>query len=439
MYKKFDGLEIFATPLTDIYPDDGGKYGGYNFVSAPLANEFMILDDAAVCGLERAAAGETVSPEIAAVMKKLCAGKIRPAERKKEPPPTSCLVYLLNQKCNFSCRYCYSAKGRSTRELDEKAALGILEEFFRKFSGRQLTISFGGGGDPLMSWPLMKKILYRSRELQAVYHVVPEYNMTTNGSLFTQEIIDVFKEFGMEVQVSFEILPEIQNAQRGSFDRVAANIDLLTANGIIPSISAVITPLSVDRQLEMVKFCRERFPALPHASFDYVKDYVKDLSMCDNILALKNFLTAFYDNFYEAKKFAAENGFRLTTPLEKIVHSCKPYNCHGNVAVTASGMITACPRVSAPQEEFIDELTIGSLDENGNMNIFPENWKKWCSWEWTKYPQCASCPIKWNCGGGCPLENLLFPAEFKEVVCEFHRTFTARRLIAEKNLLEQVK
>ena len=48
---------------------------------------------------------------------------------------TSELTILLNQMCNFSCKYCYSAKGREGTELDEKRLLAVINLFLAPSRG----------------------------------------------------------------------------------------------------------------------------------------------------------------------------------------------------------------------------------------------------------------------------------------------------------------
>ena len=434
-YIKLAEKEVYAMPLSDVYNGKALKYQGQYFVYAPLADQCMILDDEKLLKLENWAAGCKTDDDAALLGERLIrCDKTRIRSRITSIDNYSTLVYLLNYKCNFSCRYCYSAVGRSNQELDRGKADAILLHFAKLRQGRDLTLSFGGGGEPLLSWPLMQHLIEQALIFSKEYSFNCHFNMTTNGSLLTRDIVRTLKNVGMEVQISFEILPDIQNAQRGMYDVVAANIDMMVQEGLIPSISAIITPLSVSRQMEMVQHMLTRFPKLPHASFDYVKDYVEELTMCENVERLCCFLENFYDNFYRAKSFAERHNFSLNTPIEKKVKACQYHSCEGSFAVTALGTITMCPRISSPQEKCYDIMTVGNI-KNGILNVDQEKYDNWLSYTWSKHPFCRSCMVKWNCGGACPLTEELFRKEMNDVHCAFLRRFIARRLIAERNLL----
>ena len=85
-------------------------------------------------------------------------------------------------------------------------------------------------------------------------------------------MLDFMKEHNFTVQISFEILPEIQNAQRGSYDAVAENLVRLTEKGINNYVRSTITELNVDRIPEMVESCHVNVPLGKKMSCQQVVD-----------------------------------------------------------------------------------------------------------------------------------------------------------------------
>ena len=62
---------------------------------------------------------------------------------------TFCTLHLLrNEKCNFKCRYCYSASGRSSAELDMDTIRPMLDYFLSsaRKAVKDRTVMFMGGG-----------------------------------------------------------------------------------------------------------------------------------------------------------------------------------------------------------------------------------------------------------------------------------------------------
>ena len=155
------------------------------------------------------------------------------------------MTILPNNVCNFRCSYCYSAHGRTGKVISPKILKAALDHFIdnrRVDTSKQLTLSILGGGEPMVSWDLTKFIVeYGSERAKAMGFKPLEITLVTNGSIMTQEMIDTIKKHKIIVSVSFEILEEIQNLQRGHYDVVSKNINRMIAEGIRPALRACIT------------------------------------------------------------------------------------------------------------------------------------------------------------------------------------------------------
>ena len=79
------------------------------------------------------------------------------------------LTILLNQKCNFSCSYCYSANGRSSVVLDKQKIFSALDFFINPTRGTELSIVFSGGGDPILSFDEFKSSVEYARKISNKY------------------------------------------------------------------------------------------------------------------------------------------------------------------------------------------------------------------------------------------------------------------------------
>src|SRR5512133_3016881 len=133
------------------------------------------------------------------------------------PGDYSTLSLLLNYKCNFSCSYCYSAKGRSTQEISIPSVKPMLDYFIdgKRLEKRELTIFISGGGEPLLSWDTLKFTLEYSDKLALEQGFKMKYLLMTNGSLLSDPMIECLEKHKVNVCISFEILEEIQDLQRG--------------------------------------------------------------------------------------------------------------------------------------------------------------------------------------------------------------------------------
>ena len=89
------------------------------------------------------------------------------------------ITFIMTEKCNFSCSYCFSnidREGRISYEIMEKA---ILEHV-----GDLKSIAFFGG-EPLLEFPLIQKVTDRLLKPNGINAL-----LVTNGSLLTDEIIE---------------------------------------------------------------------------------------------------------------------------------------------------------------------------------------------------------------------------------------------------------
>ncbi|MCL6589192.1 MAG: radical SAM protein [Firmicutes bacterium] len=127
------------------------------------------------------------------------------------------LQLITSNSCNFKCKYCfvdnrYDSKERAEFQRRpsnmsmsyETAALAIekLIELQKKHRRRNLYIEFFGG-EPLTNWPVIEAVLEnfkngQNREMEIVYSI------TTNGSLITEKMAEVFKKYNVTVTISFD-------------------------------------------------------------------------------------------------------------------------------------------------------------------------------------------------------------------------------------------
>ncbi len=118
----------------------------------------------------------------------------------RTPYDVYALTILPNNICNFSCNYCYAAAGHGKEQLDEQTIRTVLDFFVdpARLKRRDLYISFGGGGEPFLSWELVKFSVDYSAELAAKYGFTIGYSFASNGSVISCEIIDTIKKYGIK-------------------------------------------------------------------------------------------------------------------------------------------------------------------------------------------------------------------------------------------------
>ena len=258
---------IQLADLSGHYKIEAGKIF---LIYAPLAGSFFLADAETVKRMERSVKSNKYDDEIKKLLSQL-KEKTVDYERSivTDPSQYAHLSILPNLTCNLSCAYCYSAKGRSKIEIDSDKLQATLDFFIDKerISDRHLVIFISGGGEPLLSWEKLLFAIEYSRKRANEQGFELDIYLMTNGTLLCDNIIDLLKDWEVNVGVSFEILPEVQNSQRGHFKKVSENIKLMLKKGLIPSISSVITDLNVDRMSEMVEIINSQYSGVKHLNF----------------------------------------------------------------------------------------------------------------------------------------------------------------------------
>ena len=114
---------------------------------------------------------------------------------------TNLMIYVTNN-CNLRCFYCFVNKDE--RRMDFKTAKASVDFLIRQEKKTEkLSINFFGG-EPLLEFDLIKKVVEYSKQQGEKYNRNFKFNVTTNATLFTKEIVDYFWENDFGVLFSFD-------------------------------------------------------------------------------------------------------------------------------------------------------------------------------------------------------------------------------------------
>lgn len=163
-----------------------------------------------------------------------------PSELKKRSMNSglSQLILILTEKCNLRCEYCiysehypdivdYSAKEMSIN--DAFKAVDIFSDWHQKKVAKGFTgkakVSFYGG-EPFLKFDTIKATVEYCESL----NFYPQYLLTTNGTIMTDEIIDYIAEKNIVVSFSLDGNKENHDRNRiikkgcGTHDTVVQNL-----------------------------------------------------------------------------------------------------------------------------------------------------------------------------------------------------------------------
>lgn len=403
--------DIFLIPIGDyLYCEKSAYY----IVYSPLKGRMLAADNK---GLEQL---HEIMPELVSDLH--IDDLVSKVEKASDLQKMSVLP---NHTCNFNCSYCYSAKGRNNTTLQNDILDKALEYFIdpQRLKQRRLSLSFIGGGEPLLSWPLVKHGIEYADSLASRYGFSLFMTITTNGSIMNDSIMDVLSQYGVLPNISFDILEEAQNKYRKHFRQVCEALDKLCEKGLIPVVNATITPDSVERMQEMFDFMNERFPLIDNMVFEPV--------VSNEIFTTPRKLGAFYDkyiyHFFRTRTKAEAVHKNITCRIFKNIDSLLERGCPSKLALTPQGELSICYCVSSPKEKMYAQRVYGNVDANG-VRIDEEKFKRINGINVHSYPKCEACFAKWHCAGGCMCPNDLYNAEHLEEVCRFTKEIIRRTL-----------
>ena len=404
---------IFKIPVGDYF---GKKPEAITMLYAPFAGSMLLADETGL---------QTISDEQLKPLR--TEGNItRFLSKVKRMDEIQKMAILPNHTCNFNCSYCYSAKGRSNTVLEKEKLKAGLDYFIdpKRLHERHLSISFIGGGEPLLSWDLVKFGIEYASELAEKHGFTLLMTLITNGSIMNEEIVDTLKRYHVLPDVSFDVLEDAQNKNRRHFSLVCQTIDMLCQHQMVPSINATITPDTVERMEEMVAFMAKRFPAVQNMVFEPV--------VSDEVFKTPSELHYFYekylDHFFNAKKIAAQSGRHITCRIYKNVDSLLERGCPSKFTLTPQGDISICYCKSSPKEKKYNERLYGVVSED-KVKLDEDRFDAIHHVDVYSFEKCSDCYAKWHCGGGCMCPNDLYGDDYLEEVCIFTRELVRRTLL----------
>lgn len=431
IFNKLNNKDIFPIPVgANFDMNDEDLF----LVYSPLTDRVVMVNAEYADKMENYAGtpeNNSSDSEVKEVMSELLdlANRKKPAPLAEDPYSYTRMAILPNNVCNFQCSYCYSAHGRSGKVVSKEVMKAALDHFIdnkRISNDNKLAISILGGGEPMLSWNLVKFIIEYSKERtkQMGFRDI-DINLVTNGSIFNQDMIDVLKKYKVPVSFSFEILEPIQNLQRGHYRQVADNILRLLREGMHPQLRACITLDNIDMMKEMIDEVINKFPG----TREVMMEYVTDPDRMTDPMQVRAFYDKYMENFFEAHDYAKANGILLDCSAYRNFNLLIQRFCPGDNTLTAHGEISVCSRIGAPEDSGYADAIYGRVNADGTIEIDREKFAALLGKNVYHYPQCSSCWAKWHCAGGCMVHKYTYDQQIRDEICRFMRNFCKHMLL----------
>jgi sulfatase maturation enzyme AslB (radical SAM superfamily) len=154
------------------------------------------------------------------------------------------LTLIVTDACNFDCSYCNQSRENSYME---PATVDKAISFFYPYFNEDVAIGFYGG-EPLLRFDLIQHAVSRFQAANRRGKKKPVYNLTTNGSLVTPDMLDFFNTHEFMIMLSFDGTAQDTGRRSGSLDstrRLARQMQGSQYPGIRFSTNSVFSPRTV--------------------------------------------------------------------------------------------------------------------------------------------------------------------------------------------------
>jgi len=341
------------------------------------------------------------------------------------PEEYTALSLLPTHLCNFQCRYCYSAQGRSHAIIDRKKIQQVIDFFINpdRLEPQSLKLFISGGGEPLLTWEETQFAIEYANERALLYGFTVWTTIITNGSVINKDIVDTLKKYNCCICISFEVFEDFQNSLRGHYGRVHNVLKEYGQAGIYVTLNSTITPLNVAHMKDMVRKVTSDYPFVTH----YTLEPVTDHTLFDSPETMKSFYAQFTDNYFEIKKEFDNTKIELWCSLNEMIDTKKQRYCPGKLCLTPHATFSICHCVSSVSEERYEKCVYGKVTDDGVIFDI-EKFKQLIDINVLHWEKCKNCFAKWNCGGECLTRQDMYPEAYMEEVCNFNRQWLTRQM-----------
>lgn len=192
-------------------------------------------------------------------------------------------IFWITRDCNLRCDYCYLEKNKEymSSDIAVKAVDFAVKKLKEECSLNEMHNIILHGGEPTLNFNIIKEIVNKFKENKDIYSNL-KFNMTTNGTIVTDEMITFIKENKISLSVSIDGQKSEHDRHRkfkngdGSYSIIMNNLLKYRKEGIQIRIRMTITPETINNLYENFKFFYESgFKSIPYILDMYNNNWTK--------------------------------------------------------------------------------------------------------------------------------------------------------------------
>ena len=324
----------------------------------------------------------------------------------------------LGLKCNYSCDYCSQRFVPRNKDdhLDTSDMYHIgddeVEAYVKKFDNISIQDEPHfelWGGEPFLYWKTLKPLVEQLHEK----YPKSTYSIITNGSLFTDEIIDFIEKHDVRISISHDGPGQPTRGPDPFDDPEKAKMIQKLKNKLAPlghiSFNSMVHKYNESRG-DIAKWFENKVGILPigeggtvdaydeggknnswstpEEHIEYRKKSIYEIT--NQKVSRFNILSQKTENFIQT--------LQSQRPAEALNQKCG-MDSPDTLSVDLNGTITTCQNVTASSSNTAGiSHNIGSLD-NGDEGL--DKLKINAGTHWSDRKDCSNCPVLQLCQGSC--------------------------------------
>ena len=319
--------------------------------------------------------------------------------------------------CNMHCPHCYMAAGTEPlRTINLQKTIKLVSELHEIYGKLEIVVS---GGEPL-TYNNIKKLLLGIKE--------NKITLFTNGTLISDDNIDIICECCNEIQISFEAVSKDFYSKirgEGNYEKVLHALELLKKRGKRIVLAITILPSTlIDIRDNLIKF-------INNLNYNNIEVRISDeIELTGNALSM--------DMSGYNKRESKELVIYLVRELNRLgcaveisdIRNIRFTNCGigTNIIINYDGRIYPCHKLSSYSFDIETSAKI-IIEKFNKLNIDTSN---------NSIPQCHTCELEYICSGGCRIDNFKKTGNMIEPICdEEYKLGQYRRLLNEYRMYHE--
>lgn len=331
------------------------------------------------------------------------------------------ITILTTYDCNFACSYCFEEAVKKKVYMDlqtSKQVVSWITNVATKHRVHKIELVFYGG-EPMLNLTAIEYISRTIREWAKERWVKFGFNMVTNGSLLTRDVVSRFIELGLlSVQITVDGDRISHDASRpfrtgeGSFEIILNNI-VSIADKVKVHLTGNFNSSTFNNMLKLLDVLEEKGLKEKLASVNFSPIMARlgnnNGDGAPRLMEMGGCKAFFEEEHYQENltlsKEVRRRGFKTSPAIG--VNVCPVLKNDTMVIIDPTGIIYKCPSFVGHPEFAVGDIRNEDLNRRHVENMTMDLWKK-----------CLDCPYVPMCGGGCRLSAYLRSGDTKSLACD---------------------